>query len=335
MAHGLNYRIGSMVRLASARLGLSTARILARAGLADDHLAHEARGVDARGWFAVVNAIAAEAGDPDVALTLGREAAKGVLQPAMLAFAASPTVGEGLRRIQLFKPLIAPIRLAIFEDAEGFAVEFRPADPACPIGPVTATMEIAYFVELVRILTAHPVTPLLITLPQDARATPAFRAFVGSPIATGPTTRIFLSRDDAGRQIISADTGLRRIIEAELFARLKAVEDPMALAVRVRREIGANLASGRVSIDLISRRLGTSRRSLQRRLAEEGTSFQALLDETRTELALAYLQDQNLSAEETSYLLGFGDPNSFYRAFQGWTGMTPATARAAGSARLA
>lgn len=335
MAQAPHYRIDSLVRFAAARLGLSTARILARAGLADDHLQHETRGVDARGWFSVINAIATEAGSPDVALTLGREAAKGPLQPAILAFAASPTVGEGLSRIQLFKPLIAPIRLAIAKDADGLAVEFRSADPACPIGAVTATMEIAYFVELTRILTAHPVIPRLITLPDAARATPAFRAFVGSPLATGPTTRILLSREDAERHIISADTGLRRIIEAELFARLKTVEDPLALAVRVRREIGAGLASGRVSIDHLSRRLGTSRRSLQRKLAGEGTSFQTLLDETRTELALAYLQDQKLTAEETSYLLGFGDPNSFYRAFLGWTGMTPATARAAVSRRLA
>ncbi|MBA3910643.1 MAG: hypothetical protein C0524_12345 [Rhodobacter sp.] len=134
MAQSPYYQIGSMVRLATTRLGLSTARLLARAGLADDHLLHEGRGVDARGWFSVINANTAEAGSPDVALTLAREAAKGPLQPAILAFAASPSVGEGLRRIQLFKPLIAPIRLAITEDTDGLAVEFRSADPAHPIG---------------------------------------------------------------------------------------------------------------------------------------------------------------------------------------------------------
>jgi AraC-like DNA-binding protein len=70
-----------------------------------------------------------------------------------------------------------------------------------------------------------------------------------------------------------------------------------------------------------------SKRSLQRRLKDEGLTFQAILDDTRADLAMTYLRDQNLSAEEISYLLAYRDPNSFYRAFQDWTGMTPAQAR--------
>ena len=73
--------------------------------------------------------------------------------------------------------------------------------------------------------------------------------------------------------------------------------------------------------------LHCSPRSLQRKLREEGTSFQVLLDETRSDLSHHYLKKPELSVVEISYLLGFRDPGSFYRAFQGWTGQTPADVR--------
>ena len=63
-----------------------------------------------------------------------------------------------------------------------------------------------------------------------------------------------------------------------------------------------------------------------RKLKEEGTTFQTLLDSTRADLAQAYLKD-GLNTEEISYLLAYRDPSSFYRAFHDWTGTTPARAR--------
>ena len=74
-------------------------------------------------------------------------------------------------------------------------------------------------------------------------------------------------------------------------------------------------------------RLGTSGRTLQRRLQEEGTTFQGLLGEPRHALARHYLQTTTLSSAEISFLLGFEDPNSFFRALSAWTGETPERAR--------
>ena len=69
-----------------------------------------------------------------------------------------------------------------------------------------------------------------------------------------------------------------------------------------------------------------------RALALEMETLREILDETRAALALIYLREHKLSAEETSFLLAYRDPNSFYRAFSDWTGMTPAEARAAPAA---
>lgn len=72
-----------------------------------------------------------------------------------------------------------------------------------------------------------------------------------------------------------------------------------------------------------ARKLTMSRRTLQRRIEAEGTSYQQILDTTRHDLAAHYLENTALSIAEIAFLLGFREPNSLYRAFRGWTGTTP------------
>lgn len=64
-------------------------------------------------------------------------------------------------------------------------------------------------------------------------------------------------------------------------------------------------------------------RSLQRKLTEEGMTFQSLLSETRHELALEHLANPGLAIIEVAYMLGYEDQNSFFRAFRQWEKLTP------------
>ena len=66
-----------------------------------------------------------------------------------------------------------------------------------------------------------------------------------------------------------------------------------------------------------------STRTLHRRLADGGTSFRELLEQTRASLAEGYLHQTDMPITEISYLLGFSDVASFSRAFKRWTGSTP------------
>lgn len=80
------------------------------------------------------------------------------------------------------------------------------------------------------------------------------------------------------------------------------------------------LPGGDCSIDDVCRMLGMSRRTLQRKLKEENTSFQQQLNHTRELLTKNYLKNTKLSSEDIAYLLCYQDLNSFYRAFSIWTG---------------
>ena len=329
--HSRSYRISQLITQACKTLGIGPVRVLARAGLPADFLAHEGRGLDAATWFAVLGALVFEAGSPDRAMELGRALAAGPLHPALIAFSASPDIRTGLHRLALFKPLIAPVSLGIGEHDSVLSITLTAADAAIGLPPAAAIMEISYFLELFRIFASEPITPLSITLPAQTQVTDAFRRFAGCEIVLGDQTGLALRAADASTTIISADTAVYHAIEQELMARLKSLSEASGMADRVRREIRAVLPSGRVSAEAVARRLRVSTRSLQRKLKDEGASFQAILDETRAALALVYLRDRKLSTEETSFLLAYRDPNSFYRAFSDWTGMTPAEARAAPS----
>ena len=83
------------------------------------------------------------------------------------------------------------------------------------------------------------------------------------------------------------------------------------------------LAGHRPGIQGLARELHLSARTLQRRLTEKGITFQRLLDEARRELARHYLLQSARDLNETAYLLGYEDANSFFRAFHNWEGTSP------------
>jgi len=92
---------------------------------------------------------------------------------------------------------------------------------------------------------------------------------------------------------------------------------------RTTSSISECLLSGKVNCQLVADALHLGPRSLQRKLAAEGTTFSKLVETVRHELAEPYLADGSFTLLEISYLLGFSEQSSFSRAFKRWTGFTP------------
>ena len=88
------------------------------------------------------------------------------------------------------------------------------------------------------------------------------------------------------------------------------------------------LAGRRPGIEDVAKELRTSSRTLQRRLADDGATFQQLIQEARRELARHYLLHSSLELNQTAFLLGYEDAHSFFRAFHGWEGSSPGEWRA-------
>ena len=87
------------------------------------------------------------------------------------------------------------------------------------------------------------------------------------------------------------------------------------------------MPQGEPSREKVADALGTSSRSLHRKLKELDTSFKTILDDTRKHLALQYIKESELSMTTITYQLGFSDSNSFSRSFKRWTGISPSEYR--------
>ena len=172
--------------------------------------------------------------------------------------------------------------------------------------------------------------PLSVELMHAAPADTSEHARIfGAPVRFGqPVNAMSFPLADAERPLPTADPVLGRLLTGYAEEVVAQIPIPDEFVARARAAILDELRGGDPSIASLARRLGTSRRTLQRRLGESGTSHLRLVDDCRHQLARHYLGDVNLSLGEIGYLLGFAQPNAFHRAFRRWTGQTPAAFRA-------
>ena len=108
---------------------------------------------------------------------------------------------------------------------------------------------------------------------------------------------------------------------------LKSLNSGDNIAEQLKRMLADLLARGEANADSACRALKLSRRTLQRRLKAEKTSFQKVLREVRADLAVRYLSDERLKSLEVAMLLGYNNISSFTTAFKSWYDMPPAEYR--------
>ncbi len=134
--------------------------------------------------------------------------------------------------------------------------------------------------------------------------------------------RFCLSKQLADEHLISSNPRLAQLSDQIIIETLAQL-DKSHVIEQVKAEILHQLPSGIVSDASVAKALLTTSRSLQRKLHKEGTTFKAILNELRSELATSYLQDSHFSLLEVAFMLGFAEYSSFSRAFKRWTGVAP------------
>lgn len=247
--------------------------------------------------------------------------------PVLFSALCSADLVGALNRIAKYKPLICPMRLEVETTARSTTLTLHWIEPGATPPPVLVGFELAFFVQLARMATRAAIQPLSVTSPTELDQCAAYEAFLGVPISRGTAPRLVFDADDARRPFLTVNPVLWSYFEPALRQRLSELDAHARVAERLRSAFLEALPAGEVSMHALGRKLGLSSRTLQRRLKDEGTSFQRTLDEVRTELARHYLKNSSMSGAEISFLLGFEDPNSFFRAFQRWTGKTPREAQ--------
>jgi len=138
-----------------------------------------------------------------------------------------------------------------------------------------------------------------------------------------PVTEIVLSRETWDMAVRASDPGLVALLEKQANSLIDALPPATGFVGLVRSAVEAALAGGDHRLEAVAAHLAMSPRTLQRRLAGEGTTFNHVVDEVRQESAKLRLTDHGLSVAEVGYLVGFEEQSSFTRAFKRWTGVSP------------
>ncbi|MEM8631383.1 MAG: AraC family transcriptional regulator ligand-binding domain-containing protein [Pseudomonadota bacterium] len=327
MARIRQYKIGHIFDKTVAVLGLVPSKVLRRAGLSADYLVAADRTVSGQQFFDLFEAALSEAPREDAVLELARASAQAGFVTPMFAFSCSPTVRIGLERLKIFKPLVAPVTLDLESREDGFWIGFHGNPVNLQMPPALTAFETAYFVECLRRFTGSHIVPATVEMVRPERGQTGLIAHYGVEPRFGDRPGMLLGHQDADRRLVTENAELWQDFEPRLRRELAACDSPAGMTERVQDALMELMPAGSATSEAVSRRLGVSKRSLQRRLQEEGSTFKSVLRATRRTLAMHYLQRNDVTVQEISYLLAFQDLNSFYRAFQGWTGQPPGAYR--------
>lgn len=322
-----SYTVSPGWRVVLADAGIDPVSVLKRAGLPTDLLNRDRVSLPTDRFFSLWRGLEEESGDPLFPLHVGSMVTVEAFDPPLFAAMCSPDLNTALRRISHYKRLIGPMTLHVDvrDDFTQIELEWLDKTQPPPVGLVLA--ELVFFVQLSRIGTRAQVMPLQVATPELPATADGYAEYFGVNIDRAPRPTVRFSAADATRPFLTENEAMWRFFEPELRKRLSEMEESATTTQRVRAALLELLPVGSSTVESVSDRLGTTPRTLQRRLRAEGRSFQSILNETRESLAKHYLGRSEISSTEISFLLGFENPNSFFRAFHSWTGVTPERAR--------
>lgn len=226
-------------------------------------------------------------------------------------------------RLAQFKSLLGPTLMRVFRDGPLLRLEFESVDVRAPMPPSLGALQLVVVVENIRGAAAHPVCPVAAGFDGSEEERRMIAGHLGVMPERSTAAYVAFSPEDAKRRFISENSALWADIEADLTLQLAAQNARWPVADRVRGALVDLMPAGRTGAEDVAAALGISRSTLQRRLREEGNSYQEMLDATRRDMAVRYLTKTTLRADEIASVLAYRDANSFSRSFRRWTGLSP------------
>ncbi len=302
-------------------MGYSVEEVLKKAILPEDLFARQAPSLTVEEYFRFMQAIDALSPDEQTPIKLAASDSIETFSPPIFAAYCSRNGLTCLKRLAQYKPLIGALLYKVTETESKVCVEIVSADAEFELPEILVGTEFAFLVGLLRKATKENILPVQATAKQEMK-NHAYANFIGVGITTAEKNQLVFSKTDMLLPFISCNESMWEFFEPELNKRLSMMETDDSYAARVRSALMELLPSGECTIEDVAKKLGYSKRSLQRKLQEENTNFQKQLNHTRELLAKYYVGSTDMRAEDIAYLLGYQDLSSFLRAFSVWTGTT-------------
>ena len=322
------------------RRKVATAPVLREAGISERDLAASDpvhHRISAAGQSRLLDCAAEATEDTAFGLHLAEQTDPRDAGIIFYAMSAAENLGEALALFDRYSRIVNEAgRLKLTASPRGLIVEIGFVGLPRPLGRQGAEFLMAVIVRALRELAGRNVRPIRVAFAHARNADmPEFARFFGCPVEFGravdegvSSDLLEFSTDAVAAPLVTADLKLFKALEP--FCDLAAKERRTAsdtLRAAVEKEVEELLPHGKAQKQTVASALGLSTRTLARRLAVEGTTYEEVLDQLRRSLALQYLKDPGMSLSQITWLLGYEGSTSFNHAFRRWTGHAPSVVR--------
>ena len=303
------------------KLGLNTQEVLKKAQLPQDLFNRKSPVMTIEEYIRFMESIKELSKDDSIPIKMGTIENLETFSPPIFAAYCSKNALTCMKRISKYKKLIGPLEFIVNENKDNVTMEMSFSNNKSELPEFLVGTEMVFLITLIRSATNEHIVPIEVMTKYNLD-NDDYEKFFGVRPKIGTRNILTISKKDALIPFISENENMWEYFEPELKRRLSELDIEDTYSARVRSSLIELLPAGEGSIDNVASKLGLSKRTLQRKLKEEDTTFQKQLNHTRELLARHYLRNPDMTSDDIAYLLGYQDLNSFIRAFNIWTGMT-------------
>lgn len=310
-------------------LGADPVVLLERAHLSPSTVGDHDSFVSYRSVVAVLEAAAQQTGAGDFGRRLATRQGLEILGPLGVAARTAPTVGAGLQAVEQYMCVYSPALAVGVRASAGdpvAAFEWRIVAERPPAHRQAAELALGVACRVFRLLAGEDFLPTSVQLRHEALTDrSAYVDYFGCPVEFSTATYGFRFPAAVLARPIQADGAVHSVVHDYLSTIV--VPTGSTTADAVVRLIRRMLPTGGLDLDLVADQLAQHRRTLQRQLAAQGTTFADLVDQVRRDEAERYLRDTDMPLGQLSGVLGFSEQSALSRACRRWFGSSPSQVR--------
>jgi AraC-like DNA-binding protein len=323
------FRVASTLPRRLEELGISPLMVLRHAGLPSGLFSQEKILISAKEIMALRRGISAVSSDPATGLKLGIVERPELYDLITIAALSTRSFRDALHCLARYKLLTCPEKIEITETADECCVRFTWLSTDEPKPALTVDGCFARILAIGRRGISRMLSPKRVEFQRPAAHREMYQAHFQCPVKFGaPQNLLVLRNADVDEPLVTHNADLLGVVAPQLEAELTHQLVGKTIGEQTKSALKRIIAGRRPVLQDAARELRLSARTLQRRLTEEGLNFQRVLQDARRELARHYLLRSSVGLNETAYLLGYEDSNSFFRAFHVWEGKSPGEWRA-------
>jgi AraC-like DNA-binding protein len=316
--------------VAAAEVDLDKIDLLRNAGVDPDAAPELAQMVSEDNYYTLLETLAdAEGESPKFQINAGASMRCEDYSAFGMAWKAATTLHGSMERAERYSRLLTSVSTYTVEADEEDAYMFLHREGSRRGLLLSNEATLASITSLIREISVTPFTPRAVYLKHEApHSTKHHEDFFGCKVIfSSDRNALLLSRKMLDQKNRLGDRAMSEFFNSILDQELSKIETDRPIEELVQMQISQSFSEGVPKMSEVARSLGMSERTLHRRLAKPGLTFQMLVEKSRQQMAEGLLQQTRYSLAEVAFMTGFSEQSAFTRAFKRWAGCTPASFR--------